>query len=413
MNDGDRNQQIQELFLLQRVAQRINSILDLDTLLEEVVSDVAQTFGYSRSAVLLKDDETNELVIAAVRGWTKNYHLKGERFKIGECGMVGYVGKTGATYYAPDVTVDPYYQVSEESTRSELDIPLKVRGRLIGVFNAQHTEFNGFPAGRIQLLEALAGHIATALENARMFQRERHEKDRMTRELDEARSVQISLFPRRAPDIPGFDVTGLCLPCREVGGDWYDYIPLPDGRVALALADVSGKGIGAALLMSSTRSILRLFAEKGLPPGEVLSQVNRVLVADFPEAKYVTMLYAVLDPARRSVVFANAGHLPPLFAYSTGSRFLETDSGLSLGIQEGFFTEYKLDMTTGSRLLLYSDGLSEAMNSSFEEYGAMRIRDHMTNPSASVQSLVDDVRAFAGCHPASDDTTLVMIRRVD
>ena len=140
MNDEDQNQRIQELFLLQRVAQRINAILDLDTLLEEVVNDVAQTFGYSRSAVLLKDDHTNELVIAAVRGWTINFHIKGERFKIGEYGMVGHVGATGETHYAPDVSVDPYYQVSEASTRSELDIPLKVRGRLIGVCNFQHHE---------------------------------------------------------------------------------------------------------------------------------------------------------------------------------------------------------------------------------------------------------------------------------
>ena len=147
MNQEEQNQQIQELFLLQRVAQRINSILDLDVLLEEIVGDVAETFGYTRSGVLLKDDVTNELVIAAVRGWTTNYHLKGERFKIGEYGMIGHVGATGETYYAPDVTVDPYYQISEELTRSEVDIPLKIRGRLIGVFSTQHNEFNAFSPG--------------------------------------------------------------------------------------------------------------------------------------------------------------------------------------------------------------------------------------------------------------------------
>ncbi len=412
MNGEDQNQRIQELFLLQRVAQRINSILDLDVLLEEVVNDVAQTFGYSRSAVLLKDDAANELVIAAVRGWTINYHVKGERFKIGAFGMVGHAGATGETYYAPEVTVDPYYQISEASTRSELDIPLKVHGRLIGVFDFQHHEPYGFSAGRIQLLEALAAHVATAIENARLFQRERQENERMARELDEARRVQLALFPSHAPDLAGFEITGLCLPCQEVGGDWYDYIPLQDGRLALVLADVSGKGMAAALLMASTRSILRLFAERGLPPGEVLSQVNRVLVKDFPRAKFVTMIYAVIDPASRSIVFANAGHLPPLFVDSTGSRFLEIDSGLALGIQEVSFAEHRLDMPAGSRLLLYSDGVSEAMNSSLEEYGAIRLRDQMANPSASVQSILDDVRAFAGGYPASDDRTLVMIKAV-
>lgn len=410
MKNEDQNQLIQELFLLQRVAQRINSTLDMDVLLEEIVNDVAQTFGCSRSAVLLKDDKTNELIIVAVRGWTINYHLKGERFKIGEFGMVGHVGATGETYYAPDVTVDHYYQVSEDLTRSEVDIPLKSHGQLIGVFNAQHNEFNGFSPARIQLLEALAGHIATAIENARMFQRERMEKDRMIKELSEAQRIQLTLFPSQSPDIPRFAVNGLCLPCQEVGGDWYDYIPLQDGRLAVVLADVSGKGMGAALLMSSTRTVLRLVAESGLPPAEVLSRVNRVLLKDFPTAKFVTMVYAILDPKSGSIAFASAGHLHPLFVDGRGAHFLETDAGLPLGIREGSFSERTVEMTAGSRLVFYSDGVTEAMNSSFEQYGATRLRDHVANPSASVQSLLNDVRTFTGGYSASDDVTVVMVQ---
>ena len=394
---------------MQRVAQRINSILDPEVLLEEVVDDVAATFGYSRSGVLLKDEKTDDLVIAAVRGWTVNYHVKGDRFKIGEYGIVGHVGKTGETYYAPDITVDPYYQISEQSTRSELDIPLKVHGRLIGVFNFQHHDPDAFSPSRIQLLEALAGHVATAIENAQLFQRERQEKDRMAMELEEARKVQLSLFPNRAPEVPGFEMTGLCLPCREVGGDWYDYIPLRDGRLALVLADVSGKGMGAALLMTSTRSLLRLFAERERRPGKVLSQLNNVLIKDFPRTKFVTMIYAVIDPFTRTIEFTNAGHLPPLLVNPAGSRFLEIKSGLPLGIQEIVFSEYKIDMPSGNRLLLYSDGVSETMNSLLEEYGTKRIQDHMTTPTATVWSLLDDVQAFAGDYPSMDDKTVMTI----
>lgn len=407
---NDENQKIKELLLLQRVAQRINSILDLDLLLEEVVSDVAQTFGYSRSGILLKDEETNELVIVAVRGWTVNYHVKGDRFKIGEYGMVGHVGFTEETYYSPDVTIDQYYQVSEESTRSELDIPLKIRGRLIGVFNFQHQEKNAFTDSRIQLLEALAGHVATAIENARLFGNERKEKNRMISELNEARSVQLSLFPAWTPDMSGFEISGLCIPCREVGGDWFDYIPLPDGRLGLVLGDVSGKGTGAALLMASARSIIRMFAEQGLPPAEVLLNVNRILVTDLPRTRFVTMIYAIIDPASKSIVFSNAGHLPPLFADSNGLRFLESDSGLPLGIQDGSFAEQRVQMSSGSRLLLYSDGITEAMNSISEEFGEERLKEHLTNPSASIQSLLESVNVFLNGFTASDDMTVVMIK---
>jgi phosphoserine phosphatase RsbU/P len=407
---NDENQKIKELLLLQRVAQRINSILDLDLLLEEVVSDVAETFGYSRSGILLKDEETNELVIVAVRGWTVNYHVKGDRFKIGEYGMVGHVGFTEETYYSPDVTIDPYYQVSEESTRSELDIPLKIRGRLIGVFNFQHQEKNAFTDSRIQLLEALAGHVATAIENARLFGNERKEKDRMISELNEARSVQLSLFPAWTPDISGFEISGLCIPCREVGGDWFDYIPLPDGKLGLVLGDVSGKGTGAALLMSSARSIIRMFAEQGLSPAEVLLNVNRILVTDLPRTRFVTMIYAIIDSASKSILFSNAGHLPPIFIDSNDLRFLDSDSGLPLGIQEGTFAEQRVEMSSGNRLLLYSDGITEAMNSVSEEYGDGRLKEHMTNPAASIQSLLDSVNVFLNGFPASDDMTVVMIK---
>lgn len=413
MKNEEQNQLVQELFMLQRVAQRINSTLDLEALLEDIVSDVAQTFGCSRSAVLLKDDNANELVIAAVRGWTINYHMKGERFKIGEYGIVGHVGATGETYYAPDVTADPYYEVSEDLTRSEIDIPLKSHGKLIGVFNAQHNELNAFPPSRIQLLEALAGHIATAIENARMFQRERKEKERMRKELNEAQRIQLGLFPRDAPVIAGCTVNGLCLPCQEVGGDWYDYIPLQHDRLAVVLADVSGKGMGAALLMSSTRTVLRMVAETGLPPGEVLSRVNNILFKDFPTAKFVTMIYAVLDPNNRRIVFANAGHVHPLLVNSNGAQFLKTDAGLPLGIQESSFSERTVELTSGSRLLFCSDGVTEAMNPSMEQYGESRLRDHIAKPSSTVQSLLDDVRSFTAGQPASDDVTVVMIQMND
>lgn len=408
MSDN-QNQQIKELLLLQRVAQRINSILDLETLLEEVVSDVAQTFGYSRSGILLKVEETNELEIVAVRGWTVNFHIKGDRFKIGEYGMVGHVGLTGETYYAPDVTNDPYYQVSEESTCSELDIPLKIRGQLIGVFNFQHQEKNAFSPERIQLLEALAGHVSTAIENARLFKIEREEKERMSRELDEAKTVQMSLFPNWKPELPGFEIEGLCIPCREVGGDWFDYIQLDEGKLGIVLADVAGKGMAAALLMASTRSILRMFAEKGLSPAEVLTEVNKILIQDFPKTRFVTMIYAILDTRSDTFSFANAGHLPPLLINSKEINILEINSGVPLGLMDYVFAEDKIEIRPGSRLLLFSDGVSEAMNTSFEEYGMNRIQKHMAKSESTIQTLLHDVHLFTAGQPASDDITLLII----
>jgi phosphoserine phosphatase RsbU/P len=410
-NELDQVLRVEELYLLQRVAQKINSILDLETLLDQIVGDVANTFGYNRLAILLKDHETNELVIAA--GWTGELCLKGTRFKIGAGeGMSAHAALTGETFYASDVRKIPFYVVGEEDTRSEIDIPLKVRGQLMGIFNVQHTEMNAFSPERIRLLEALAGHVSTAIANARMFQRERLERERMAKELEEARAIQSGLFPSNAPEASGFDITGVCLPCREVGGDWYDYIPLGDGRLAVVLADVSGKGMGAALLMSSTRSVLRLHAAHGLSPKEILFEVNRFLVEDFPASKFVTLIYAVVDPAKRNMTFASAGHLPPLFVDLSGARFLEAAAGLPLGIMECEFSEHEVQMPAESRVFFYSDGITEAVNSSLEEYGAARILEHIANPSATVQSLLDDVNNFTAGNPTSDDITVVKIAAV-
>ena len=407
-NNLDHVLRIEELFLVQRVAQKINSTLDLDALLDQVASDVASTFGYTRLAILLKEDETNELVIAA--GWTGELCLKGVRFKIGEdAGISGHAAATGETFYAPDVRKIPFYIVGEEDTRSEIDIPLKIRGELIGVFNVQHVEVNAFSPERIRLLEALADHVATAIANARMFQRERLEKQRMARELEEARAVQSGLFPASAPAAAGFDVNGVCVPCREVGGDWFDYIALGDGRLAVVLADVSGKGMGAALLMSSTRSVLRLHAARGFSPREVLFELNKFLVEDFPASKFVTLVYAVLDPAKRKLTFASAGHLPPLFVDSSGARFLEADAGLPLGIMECEFSEHEIEMPPGSRVVFYTDGITEAINSSLEEYGLDGVLKHVTDPTATIQTLLQDVDKFTSGYPESDDKTVVMI----
>src|SRR5262249_39863571 len=401
---------VEDLYLLQRVAQRINSTLDLDTLLDQIVEDVSNTFGYDRVGVLLEEAHSDDLVIAA--GWAGELCLKGTRFTIGGgVGIGAHAAASGRTFYAPDVRKVSFYVPGQEDTRSEIDIPLEVRGELIGIFNVEHTEVNAFSPERVRLLEALAGHVATAISNARMFQRERREKARMAKELDEARAVQRSLLPASAPAAHGFDLTGVCRPCREVGGDWYDFIPLGDGRLAVVLGDVSGKGLAAALLMSSTRTVVRLHAARGLSPRAMLSELNRFLLVDMPASRFVTLIYAVVSSATRTFSFASAGHLPPVFVDSNGARLLETAAGRPLGLMESEFSDHEIEMTPGSRAYLYSDGISEAVNPSLEEYGTDRILSHVVNRTATVHSLLNDVDRFSSGNPASDDMTVVMVAK--
>ena len=406
-----RIDQVDDLIKLQKAAQRITSILDLDELIDSVVNDVARSFGFVDTDIYLHDEQRKQLVLACAHGCAGcAIHGNGHSLKIGEEGMVGYVAATGQMRYAPDVRKDPYYIGCEESTRSEVAIPLHVGDELVGVFTASHHQLDAFPLEQLRLLQALCSHIAVAVHNARRFQKERNEREAMSREAHEARVIQQALLPKSSPYIPGIVVSGLSIPAGAVGGDWYDFIPLEDGRWGLVLADVSGKGMAAALLMSATRGMLRSLAEAACTPGEVLTKLNRLLVEDFPAGRFVTMVYAVLDPAKRTLTFANAGHLRPLLIAGEGPRFIDSEKGMPLGLGFGDFSEVEVRFPHGSRLLFYSDGITEAVNGDEQEYGLQRLQDHMQRPEASAESVLNDVRSFANGVGLTDDATVILVK---
>jgi sigma-B regulation protein RsbU (phosphoserine phosphatase) len=445
---------LDEVSRIQQAAQKISSTLDLDLLLDHVVDEVVRTLGCVETAIFLRDFDANEMVLAGVQGCTMC--AKGARLKIGEQGMVGWVAATGETRYAPDVRKDPFYMECEPETLCELDIPLKVGGQVIGVFNTVWPALDACPPERRRLLEVLAGHIAIAIENARMFQQERLERQRMLSDAAEARQIQQALFPKSSPFVPGFAIQGLCAPAGAVSGDWYDFIQLEDGRWGLVLADVSGKGMAAALLMSATRRLVRSLAETIAPqhvsprrrsstrsrsgrqlsllgedagvdqlslphlhgghevaagiasPGELLARVNWSIMDELPAGKYVTMIYGVLDPARRVFTFANAGHPWPLLVDGACARSIPTREGLPLGLSPSRYSEETVTLAPGARLLFYSDGITEASNGR-EEYGTDRLISHLSRPDTCAETLLDDVRSF--CRGSfADDATVILVR---
>jgi phosphoserine phosphatase RsbU/P len=402
-----QQEQVEHLLQLQKAAKKINSILDLEALIDTIVNDVVCKFGCLEANIFLRHETREEMIAAGCQGCT--VHGKGHSLKIGQEGMVGHVAFTGKMHYAPDVSRDPYYLPCEEAAMSAVAIPLKIGDRVIGVFNAAHPELDGFSRGQLQLLHALAEHIAIAVENARLFQRERELNERHSKEADEARHIQQQLLPNSSLLLPDFFVTGATLPAGAVGGDWYDYIELPEGKWGLVLADVSGKGMAAALLMSATRGIFRAIAENVLSPGEVLQRINRSLLRDFPAGRFVTMIYGVLDPALRTFTFANAGHPWPVFSEGTCTKLIETETGLPLGIAETSFSESTVRLNECGRVLLYSDGISEALNEAQQEYGTARLSELLREPHVSTEAILNDLCKHGSGQPAFDDATVVLI----
>ena len=212
---------------------------------------------------------------------------------------------------------------------------------------------------------------------------------------------------------PGFQLEAEWVPAGAMGGDWYDYIPLDEGRLALVLADVSGKGMPAALLMSAVRGIVRSVAPLASGPGEVLARVNQMLLDDVPTGRYVTMIFGVLDPASRTLTFSSAGHPWPLLCHGAVVRPLHSDAGMPLGLLPCEFTEHTVKLCHDFRLLFYTDGISEAMNREDQEFGSERLTEFVAAHNCSASRLMEAIHEFRGQCSQKDDATVILLRSAE
>lgn len=399
-----------DFMLLQRIIKRVNSILDKKELLKQIVEDISTTLGFTRCAILLYHENTDKMEIAALTGWDDDNFYPG--FMIDrDYGIVWKAVREQRIIYIPDVLDFPDEIPCAFTSRSHLDIPLYHHKKFIGILNAQNIQINAFSKHDLRLLRILASHITIAIENARLFEVEKKEKESMQSELKEAKYIQSALFPKEALVMPGFEIDGLCEPCLEVGGDWYDYIKLPSGKIGVVLADVSGKGLPAAFLMSSARTIFRVIAASEDSPSKVLTKVNDYLIGDLPSTRFITMIYLVLDPATGNITMANAGHMWPMHKSLNSVRQLDYESSFPLGIKKEDYKEYEIKIESGDKLILYSDGVSEAANGQEIFFDERMIIDSLQKDAAGMCTIYADLKLFVDTAEQNDDITLVEITK--
>ncbi len=247
------------------------------------------------------------------------------------------------------------------------------------------------------------------------------ERERMARELEIARSVQMSLLPKENPLAEGYDIAGVCIPALEVGGDYYDFFHLGDGKIGIAIGDVSGKGMPAAIYMTLTKGILQSYASESTSPREVLNKLNRLMYSNIERNNFVSMFYAILDMKGRKIRFARAGHNPAILAHrgQDSNTFLQP-KGLALGLESGskfyeFLEEHEVSLESGDVLTFYTDGFTEASNKESEEFGEDRLEKIITETKESsssgiIQNVVRGVKRFVGNHPQHDDMTMVVVK---
>jgi serine phosphatase RsbU (regulator of sigma subunit)/anti-sigma regulatory factor (Ser/Thr protein kinase) len=304
----------------------------------------------------------------------------------------------------------------------KLVVPLVTQGELIGLLNlGPRLSEQDYSGEDRRLLESLAAQAAPAVRVGQLVREQEAEvrsRERLDAELAVARLIQQNFLPRQVPQMQGWAVAADYRPAREVGGDFYDFIDLPDGRLGIVIGDVTDKGVPAALVMAATRSVLRASAQRLIEPGAVLERVNEHLCPDIPENMFVTCLYGVLEPASGRLVFANAGHNLPLVALDGTTSELRA-RGMPLGLMTGMsYEQTEARLQPGSQLLLYSDGITEAHDPGREMFGGPRLAAAMAEAGGGdggrlISALLERLRAFtAAAAEQEDDITLVAIRRL-
>ena len=410
----------ERLETLYRVSQALGSTLDLDSVLNAVIDQVVGVTRAERGFLMLGDSGPG-LSFRVARGIDKKT-IYAPEFEVSR-GVVERVAETRKAVMTSDAQNEAWLaertSVMSLRLRSIMCVPLLVQGRFIGLVYVDNRMQAGIFGGEdLELLQAVANTAAVAIENARLHVAA-VEQARLERELEVARQIQASLMPLRPPDIPGFDVAGVWRAAREVGGDFYDFIPRPDGQMGIVIGDVTDKGVPAAFFMALARTTVRASLTGGGSPLAGLQQANRLIGADSSSGMFVTLFYAGLEPGSKVLSCVSAGHMPPLRYRASERDIIRLErGGLPLGVeQDGRFTEMRVELRQGDAFLLYTDGLVDAIDSQGNFYGWDRLKQVMTasggmSAAETLGSIEQAVDRFTAGTPPFDDLTMVVVKCV-
>ncbi|MFL6516356.1 MAG: PP2C family protein-serine/threonine phosphatase [Chthoniobacterales bacterium] len=340
-------------------------------------------------------------------------------------GVLGKVWQTGEAVCLNELSEAPELAKLRDSplaTSSVMVAPLLYGKQNMGVLALGNGRMGApFSQSDFVVFKSITEQSAFALYNAIIYS-EANEKKRLDHDLEIARDIQRILLPSEAPAVPGFEISGINVPARQVSGDYFDYIKVDDRRLGVAIADVSGKGVPASLIMAICRSVLRSQATNNPSPADVLKHVNRQLYPDIKEDMFISMAYIILDPAENRVTLCRAGHDAPLL-YKRSAQTVTPlkPRGMALGIDSGsvfdrLTTDFEVSLERDDCLVLYTDGVTEALDSEGYEFGLERTvqsvrASAMQGASAIVTRVIDDVRNFSGSQPQNDDITLIAIHK--
>ncbi len=406
---------LDELSTLYMLSTILSQQRDAQQIMQAAAREAAATFGAKAVGIRLLDEDRRELHTDCVYNLSPAYLQKGP-IVAGRSDVFIQALRDGISYVS-DMRSDSRVIYPDDAEReglvSQLCAGMVFKGEPIGVLQLFTGELRTFSKYERDLLKAMAQLLATAIHNARLEDK-RREALRVERQLKLAADVQQRMLPRQLPRIPGLDIDARYVPSMELGGDFYDLIEF-SGNLGLAIADVSGKGVAASLLMAAVRSSLRAYAQDVYDIDEIMRRVNVSLCRDTRTNEFATLFYGVLDTRTRRLTYCNAGHEPPLLLRQ--GRFIRLEAGgMVVGVDPAQKYEKGIcDLQPGDLLLLYTDGLMDAMNFDRHRFGRDRIMKALKDTASQsahevVNHVLWEMRRFAGLAPRTDDTTLVAVR---
>jgi len=408
---------INELKILNDVATTISSVQSVDEIIDQIVMKCIKHMGVEEGTVnLLEQNTEGENFHTMVR------HRDTSGLKVPfrmDTGLKGWMLKNRTSFLSNDIRNDDRFQFlsdDEYPFESILCVPLIVKGEMIGYLAVFNKRKGVFTDEDRRLLSIIGSQSAQIIENARLLEEEKRLIS-LQEELSMASEIQRKLLPDQPPEIPGYQLFATNIPAKSVGGDYYDFVPISDDRLAFCLGDITGKGMPAAMLMSNLQATFRSQVLVNDDCAICIRRTNKLLYRSTESTKFATMIYGALDPKTGQIKYTNGGHdCPILFKKNQEPTELES-TGLILGIfEESEYTQESIQLETGDLLLIFSDGITEAMNSDLEMYGTNRllelVQTQADKPVSEIGSIIlESVREHAGSNTQSDDITLMLIKK--
>jgi len=411
---------VEELSILNEIAITISSAHSLDRVVELIVQKCIKHLKVEQGAVMLLQEENQDSPFRTmVRQADASTMSRILPFRL-DTQLTGWMLKNQKPLVINNFDEDDRFQKGELkdfAIHSLLSVPLRLKGKMIGLLTVFNKKIgDGFSDNDQRLLSIISAQSAQVIENARL-----HEEEKtflmMQEQMRLAHDIQMRLLPESSPEIEGYEIAGFSVPAQEVGGDYYDFIPCDSDRLAICLGDVSGKGIPAAMLMSNLQATLRGQTLSDVSPKVCLSRANTLLYHSTDFKKFATVFYGILDYKNHQLIYTNGGHDDPIF-FSKGKDPQRLSSGGTvLGFVEQFvYTEDTMPLKPNDFFVIYSDGITEAMNLQEEEFGEERLisiikKFNEEKPQKIIDEIIKSVNTHVGTAPQMDDMTIVVVKR--